>query len=260
MVSSSRSATTRVADFAWRNVARLVDGVGRRTVRRGFHDLMSAGCRITYRFKASNDVCLTFDDGPSPHSTIEILAALKLHDVRATFYCIGDNAVRYPALAKAIADAGHEIGNHTMTHPDLYRLTQRRLRDEVVACQEALHATCGVPVTTFRAPFGHFRWDLRSATQDGIEHLVKWDVAPAWSECDHTELAQEILRSTKGGAIILLHDGLAGIDEAHSKSAGLAAARTVALIAPTLKASGVRFKTVSQQIAECSAVTTSVFR
>jgi peptidoglycan/xylan/chitin deacetylase (PgdA/CDA1 family) len=250
----TKSGRKQVADFAWRNIARLVDGVGRPTVKRGLDDLMSAGCRIIYGFNKSNGVCLTFDDGPSPHSTLELLAALKLHDVPATFYCIGDNAIRYPTLVKAIADAGHEIGNHTMTHPDLYRVTQGRLRQELLASQEALRPICGVPVTTFRAPYGHFRWGLRSASRFGIEHLVKWDVEPAWDQCDHNVLAEQILRVTKGGSIILLHDSLAGMDEALSKAAGLAAARTVALIAPALKAKGLEFRTVSDQIGEFSAI------
>jgi len=254
MTKSRRKATTRVTDFVWRNVVRLVDGVGRRTVNRGFDDLMSAGCRIVYRFNESNGVCLTFDDSPSPHSTLELLAALKLHEVRATFYCIGDNAIRYPKLVKAIADAGHEIGNHSMTHPDLYRVTRGRLRQEVLECQEVLRATCGLPSTTFRAPYGHFRWELRSASRFGIKHLVKWDVEPAWDQCDHNVLAEQILRAVKGGSIIVLHDGLAGIDQALSKAAGLAAARTVALIAPALKAKGLEFRTVSEQFVEFPAV------
>ena len=254
----SRSTTARITDFAWASVATLVNGVGHRTVKRGFDDLMSVGCPVIHRFKSDNDMCLTFDDSPSPHSTMEILASLKLHDIRATFYCIGENARRYPSLAKAIADDGHEIGNHTMTHPDLYRLTPRHLREEVAACQKVLRKTCGVPVTTFRAPFGHFRWDLRYATQGGIERFVKWDVAPSWLEWDHNVLTRQILHSTKGGSIVLLHDGLAGTEEAHSRSAGLAAARTIEFVAPALKASGLRFKTVSEQISESIAETTAV--
>src|ERR1700687_4868152 len=147
----------RFSDFAWQSAQRLVDGAGRRTVRRGVCDLMAAGCRIVHNFSGSDYVCLTFDDGPTQHATLDILEALKRHDVPDTFYCVGENVLRYPQLAKAMAEVGHEIGNHTMTHPDLYRLSPRNLSREIEACQRVLRQTCGVQVPTFRAPYGHFR-------------------------------------------------------------------------------------------------------
>src|SRR5262249_11538072 len=153
---------------------------------------------------------------------IAILAALKRHDILATFYCVGSNVLRYPDLMRQIVDDGHEVGNHSLTHPDLYRLSPSRVRNEVVACQQILQSF-STPVT-FRAPYGHFRWDLRKATQFGISWLVKADVRPAWNCCDPALLSEEILRCTAPGSIILLHDGLFGCDEALSRSVGLAAA------------------------------------
>ena len=148
-------------------------------------------------------------------------------------------------------DDGHEVGNHSLTHPDLYRLSPSRVRNEVVACQQILQSF-STPVT-FRAPYGNFRWDLRNSTQFGISWLVKWDVQPAWNKCcDPALLSEEILRCTGPGSIILLHDGLFGCDEALSQSLGLATADCVDLIAPVLKARGLKFRTLSQQLASAN--------
>lgn len=251
--------TGAISDFAWRNVQRAVDGIGRRTVRRGFDDLMSLGCSIIHKFSDSDSVCLTFDDSPNPNSTLKILDSLERHRICATFYCIGENVVRYPQLVDAIAKSGHELGNHSMTHPDFYRLMPRRLRWEVESCQAAIQAVCSRSVPSFRAPYGHFRWDLRYLDGVGIERLVKWDIAPPWHETNSGVLAKDILSSVEPGSIILLHDGLAGVDQSLSRAAGIAAAECVDRIAPVLLARGLKFKTVTQQAAEFRPVTSRPF-
>jgi peptidoglycan/xylan/chitin deacetylase (PgdA/CDA1 family) len=238
------------ADFIWRNTARVVDGVGRRTVGRGFADLMAFGCSIVHGFANSDSVSLTFDDSPSPHSTAAIVDRLARYNVPATFFCIGDNVARYPELARLIASSGHELGNHSMTHADLYRVGPQRLRREVAACQSVLQATCGVPVSLFRAPYGRFRGDLGLAAATGIRNLVKWDIAPAWFESDAAFLANEILERARPGSIILLHDGLANVDESHARAVGEATAECVTIVVPELLSRGLKFKTIGQQLAE----------
>jgi chitooligosaccharide deacetylase len=242
----------KLVDRAWQLTARMIDGVGRRTIDRGFDDLMSAGCKIIRRFENSDAVYLTFDDGPNPNTTQRLLHALHRERVKGTFFCIGRNARRWPALVQSIARAGHALGNHSMTHPDLYRVGPRRLRNELDACQETLQSIAG-PVTLFRAPYGHFRWDLRFAGATGIKHLIKWDIAPPWNETDPVRLADLILASARPGSIILLHDGLATRDAQLSASAGRAAAECVSLIAPEIRSRGLEFKTIAEQVREvCS--------
>src|SRR5439155_8853037 len=97
-----------------RMTAGAVNGIGRRTINKGFDELMSVGCRIIYYFLNSDSVSLTFDDGPNPHSTSKLLAQLEHQEVSATFYCVGQNVARYPDIAKRIAISGHEMGNHSM--------------------------------------------------------------------------------------------------------------------------------------------------
>ncbi len=237
----------KLANRAWQFTARAIDALGRRTIGKDFDDLMSIGCKINCRFENSDAVYLTFDDGPNPNTTSRLLHALQRECVKGTFFCIGRNARRWPALVQSIARAGHTLGNHSMTHPDLYRVSPRRLRNELLACQETLESIVG-PATLFRAPYGHFRWDLRFAGTTGIKHLIKWDVAPPWNETDPFRLADHILASVRPGSIILLHDGLASRDAQLSAAAGAAAAECVRLIAPEIRSRGLEFKTIGEQL------------
>jgi peptidoglycan/xylan/chitin deacetylase (PgdA/CDA1 family) len=259
--NTDRAIVSTLSDFAWYNIEWLIDGIGRRTIKRGFHDLMSIGSQVIKRFEASTkSICLTFDDGPNPDTTTELLSALRRHNVQATLFCVGQHLIRYPSLAKAMLEDGHEIANHTMNHLNLYRVAPRQLLNEVQLCQEAIETTCGVRNKLFRAPYGHFRSDLSRSKHLGIEHFVKWDVTPEWFETSPSRIAENILSFTKDGSIILLHDGLADQEPELSKFVGLAAANSIDLIVPPLKALGFTFKTVSEQVDTVTAVTASDFR
>ena len=241
----------RHSDVAWHLFARAIGGLSRRTIGREFDEVMSIGCKIIHDFCAPNQdsVCLTFDDGPSLTSTEKILTELTRFAIPATFFCIGHHAMRHPELVSVLDTAGHEVGNHTMTHPDLHRVSLARLRSELADCQIALQEIIRGPVSCFRAPFGHFRWDLRYAEQVGIGHLVHWDVAPKHDESNSEILSNYILDHTRPGSIILLHDGLANVDEDTSRAVGDAAAESISQFVPKLLSRGLKFETVSQQIA-----------
>jgi chitooligosaccharide deacetylase len=212
-----------------------------------FADLMALGCQVITRFDDADCVYLTIDDSPNPISTSDILEELAKQQVHATFFCIGWRAARYPDLVKQIS-ADHEIGNHSMHHPSLWRVSPWRLWNEVRACQEVLRTTCAGPLTidAFRAPYGHFRWDLRLVKRLGLKTFVKWDVAPPCQKPDPSAMAEYVLENTRPGSIILLHDGLEGEPSDHSAAVGKATAKCISIIAPKLKSRGLRFKVISQ--------------
>ncbi|MGH9560957.1 MAG: polysaccharide deacetylase family protein, partial [Terracidiphilus sp.] len=91
-------------------------------------------------------VALTFDDGPNPAITPGLLNLLARHDVRATFFLIGEKVRAFPELAKEIAERGHSIGNHTDTHPQLTFLSPRRIREELLRCNDAVVAATGCAI------------------------------------------------------------------------------------------------------------------
>ncbi len=100
-------------------------------------------------------VAMTFDDGPHPVNTPQLLDILKRRNIRATFYVVGTNARRYPAIIKRMVAEGHEVGNHTVNHKHISKINLEQVRGEVLGCQRAIVAACGVKPRTFRPPGGH---------------------------------------------------------------------------------------------------------
>jgi peptidoglycan-N-acetylglucosamine deacetylase len=161
-----------------------------------------------------DEIALTYDDGPNPAATERLLEVLAHHQTRATFFLIGRFVRQCPALTRAIAGAGHLIGNHTMTHPWLAWQSPQRIREEIHGCNHALEDALGAPVRYFRAPHGAVRpYVLRVAREVDLTP-VQWNVtAHDWSsESAETIRARAtcfITRNQQSGRAsnVLLHDG-----------------------------------------------------
>ncbi|MEU5877159.1 polysaccharide deacetylase family protein [Spirillospora sp. NPDC047279] len=153
-------------------------------------------------------IALTIDDGPHPEYTPQVLDLLAEHEVRATFFIIGEQVVEYPQLTRRIADAGHQVCNHTMSHPlSLGRLSTRKVRQEIVEAQTRIGQVTGVVPTFFRAPGGN--WS--PATMDVIgEHgmlPVDWAVDPRdWARPGVGSI-RRALTKCRAGDVLLCHDG-----------------------------------------------------
>jgi chitooligosaccharide deacetylase len=217
-------------------------------VKKDFRQLMGLGADVVDRFEGhDHSVYLTFDDSPNPLTTPHILSALKEQAIVATFFCVGANVRRHPEHALAIVKDGHEVANHSMNHLDLWRVSSRRAIEEIAECQNVLRDVCGIEATSFRAPYLHFRRALRAARNMGIGILAGCDVCPDWRETDAYNIARTLERHVSYGSIVLLHDGLCGIDEDLSRRAGMAAAQCLAMVVPQLKARGLHFRTIAQR-------------
>jgi peptidoglycan-N-acetylglucosamine deacetylase len=236
-----------VTELAWKQFGRIVYAISRRSGIE-FQELMSAGCVIVRRSPVGSGLALTFDDGPHQELTPMILDALDNCGVKATFFCVGKNAINHPDIVRAIGAAGHDIGNHTMTHPDLHGISPGRLRAEILDCQSALQDISGRPINLFRAPWGHFRWELRHLTHFGLQHLVGWDVEPPCLATAPSRYAEYIRCHATDGSIILLHDWLCGVERRTANEAVRAVAVSLAMFVGEFKERGVSFTTVSQQI------------
>ncbi|MEM6821388.1 MAG: polysaccharide deacetylase family protein [Verrucomicrobiota bacterium] len=155
-----------------------------------------------------NRIALTYDDGPTPRITDKILNDLAERNVKATFFMIGRKVLQNPSLAKEVADAGHELANHTFTHPTLNRLPNNRVFDELKKCQDAIGEVTGQDPVWFRPPYGAFR----NGNQGPIarsHHLgvAYWSVDPRdWARPGARKITSHILNRTRPGSIILLHD------------------------------------------------------
>jgi peptidoglycan-N-acetylglucosamine deacetylase len=158
-------------------------------------------------------MALTYDDGPNDPHTLRLLDVLAEHQAKATFFLIGKYVRQRPDLARAIRSAGHVIGNHTETHPNLILVSGPRLRQELEDCRKALEDAVGEPITWFRPPFGGRRPDvLRTARKLGME-AVMWSVTGFdWNAKSADQIVGRMVRQIESrpqrqSEIILLHDG-----------------------------------------------------
>lgn len=160
------------------------------------------------------EVALTYDDGPNEAATPELLDILAEARVRATFFMIGRFVRERPDLVRAVAAAGHLLGNHTMTHPWLMSKPATLIRDELRGCQQALEDTLGGPVRYFRSPHGARRPAvLRAAAELGLTP-VQWNVSGQdWKGLGEDGVVRSVqqglrraARDGRGGNV-LLHDG-----------------------------------------------------
>src|ERR1700682_5844898 len=158
--------------------------------------------------RGSKQIALTYDDGPNDPHTLELLEVLAKHGVRATFFMIGRYVQQRPDIARAVAQAGHVIGNHTFTHPLLIFESAARTRRQLVDCHQALEDAVGEHSNLFRPPFGGRRPStLRVARELGLE-TVMWNVTGYdWNAPPASVIEKKVVRQMRGGDVFLLHDG-----------------------------------------------------
>jgi peptidoglycan/xylan/chitin deacetylase (PgdA/CDA1 family) len=190
-------------------------------------------------------LALTFDDGPS-ESTPALLEMLTAHHVSATFFQCGVNVGRLPEIAREVVRRGHEVGNHSHTHPRFYFRKPGFIREELARAQRAIEDTTGVSPALYRAPFG-VRWPGMREAQRRLNLLgVMWTVMGRDWKLDPEAIIRRVLAKTSNGAIVCLHDGR-GLEARPAVEAMMEAVRQ---LIPLLKAEGYRFETVSQLICQ----------
>lgn len=149
-------------------------------------------------------VALTFDDGPDPKVTKQILEVLARHDAKATFFMLGSRVEYYPELAKAVMEAGHELGNHTWNHPDLTKLNADRVRKEIANTSKIIEEVTGEQAKSFRPPYGAVNQSVRAQTDLPV---TLWDVDTLdWKHRNANKLLEIVKGNVKDGSTILMHD------------------------------------------------------
>jgi peptidoglycan/xylan/chitin deacetylase (PgdA/CDA1 family) len=153
-------------------------------------------------------IAMTFDDGPSSENTPRLLEMLKQRNIKATFFLIGQNAAANPDLVRRILAEGHEIGNHSWTHPQLSKLSDDRVTTEITKTQDAIKDASGYSPTLLRPPYGAITPRQREwiENQFGL-NIILWSVDPLdWKRPGASVITQRILSQVRPGAIILSHD------------------------------------------------------
>jgi peptidoglycan/xylan/chitin deacetylase (PgdA/CDA1 family) len=159
------------------------------------------------------ELALTFDDGPNPAWTPRLLEILAGHDVRATFFLVGKSAQAEPGLVRRIVAAGHLIGNHSWSHPNLALASPRRVQEELSRTKESLEEIAGAPVRFFRPPFGARRPVVfRVARSLGMVPVLWNAMTSDWREPSADRIAERLalridrLQRRGLAANIVLHD------------------------------------------------------
>ncbi|HMS53827.1 MAG TPA: polysaccharide deacetylase family protein [Fimbriimonadaceae bacterium] len=182
------------------------------------------------------EVALTFDDGPRPELARPMLDLLGKHKARSTFFVVGQQVEKSPAIVRRMMNEGHEVANHTYSHPRLDGLSEDQIRTELAACNKAVFQATGAHTNLFRPPGMRYDEVVLRAAQDLGYVTVHWNVAAQdFKPQPSSEISRKVLKSVKPGSVILLH--------IHPDT--LAALPT---ILDSLQNDGYRFVTVSQML------------
>lgn len=160
------------------------------------------------------ELALTFDDGPNPAWTPRLLEMLAAHEIRATFFLLGGYAQAEPELVRRIVAAGHVVGNHSWSHPDLALASRARIREELMRTREMLEQITGISVRYFRPPYGSRRPATLAIAREMDMMPVLWNAMTTdWSETSGERIAERLGAkidriARRGRAVnIVLHDG-----------------------------------------------------
>jgi len=184
-------------------------------------------------------IAMTFDDGPSGPNTPRLLDLAARKHIKLTFFLIGENAARYPQLVQRELAEGHQVGNHSYTHPDLAKMSDDAVRSEIQKTQDAIISASGYKPILMRPPYGAMtpRQRLWVSSEFGFK-IILWDVDPLdWKRPGSSVVAQRIIAGARSGSIILSHD-------IHSPTVD-----AMPEVFDTLLAKGFKFVTVSELLA-----------
>lgn len=186
-------------------------------------------------------VALTYDDGPVPPFTNEILAVLKKHRIQATFFVVGERAEKNPDLIKQMYQQGHELGNHSWSHALMLWKSSRFIREQIQKTDAVLRKLGYNKEIHFRSPYGQKFWSLPKVLAELKKKNILFDVwAWDWDSPGTNKIVKYVVKGVRPGSIILLHDGCGTREQTVAASD---------IIIQRLKEKGYRFVTVSELLA-----------
>lgn len=187
---------------------------------------------------AGKKIALTFDDGPHPKITPEILNILDKYSVKATFFVIGVNVKNYPNELEMIYQKGHEIGNHTYSHSILKSMSKNEIEKEISDAENQVKEICDCDINLLRPPCGIYDNTLEKIAEEKDAKIVLWALdTHDWAHASYEKIVKNVLKNVKDGDIVLFHDYVSG--EYNTPKA-------LDTIIPILLENGYEFVTVSE--------------
>ncbi|HBM99434.1 MAG TPA: deacetylase [Ruminococcus sp.] len=160
-------------------------------------------------------VALSFDAAWGNEQTDTLLEILDKYDVKSTFFLVGDWVDKYPDDVKKIAEKGHDVGNHSNTHPYMTKLSTSDMTGQIQACNEKIKKITGETPTLFRAPYGDYNNDVVRSVKGCNMYCVQWDVDSLdWKDPTPEQITKNVTSKLKDGSIILMHNGATNTPEA----------------------------------------------
>ncbi len=208
-----------------------------------FLTIHAAESSLVIRSGSTDDkkIALTFDDGPHPKKTDEILDLLEKYDIRATFFIIGQNAIYYPEPLKRTVSLGHEIGNHTFRHDGVSKMSEMMIEKELRDTEKVIFELTGTPVRLFRPPEGNCSENILTAAKNEEYSVILWTVdTKDWELVSTENIVKNVEKNVRNGSILLFHDYT--LSGAHTLDA-------LKILIPKLMDEGYEFVTVSELLA-----------
>ncbi len=147
--------------------------------------------------------------------TETLIEIFDRYNIKTTFFVVGGWVDKYPESVKALSDAGHEVMNHSDTHPHMTQLTVDEIKAEVESCDKKIAEITGVTPTLFRAPYGDYDDTVISALRESNHYTVQWDVDSLdWKELSAEEITQRVTEKITPGSIVLFHNAALNTPEA----------------------------------------------
>jgi len=189
-------------------------------------------------------IAFTFDDGPNPKQTVQILDLLREYGAKATFFVVGNRAAKFPSLVRLLALDGHEIANHTYHHAYYNRNRNlSSLLQEIESTRRTVEEIAGVTTQLFRSPGGYYSEAMVNEVKRSGHRFVLWSWhqdTEDWKSPPVAKIVNKVLQNARNGDIVLFHDHV-------ERSSNTPAA--LAQILPELTRRGFRFVTVSELLA-----------
>lgn len=154
-------------------------------------------------------VALSFDAAWGADDTDSLLDTLEKHNVKATFFLVGDWVRKYPDEVKRIAEAGHDVGNHSNKHPHMNSMSKEQIKADIMEAHNSTKELLGIDMNLFRPPFGEYNNTVIETLQECGYYVIQWDVDSLdWKEYGRDNLVNTVLnhKNLGGGSIVLMHN------------------------------------------------------
>ncbi len=155
----------------------------------------------------TSKILITFDDGPLGNNTERILNKLDMYNIRALFFCVGNNIVKYPDLTRSIISGGHTIGNHTMNHKILSSSGKSEISEEIIPFNNLMNDKFGYEVKYFRPPHGRYSFRLKSFLKDKELTNIMWSLL-TYDYRDNIDDVKSSLKHLRNNSIVVFHDNI----------------------------------------------------